>query len=69
MTVKASVYIATSLDGYIARKNGELDWLNAADASIPKGEDLGYRAFMDTVNVLVMGRKTYEQVLSFGEWP
>jgi dihydrofolate reductase len=69
MSAKASVYIATSLDGYIARKDGDLDWLNAANAIIPEGEDCGYRAFMDTVDVLIMGRKTYEQVLSFGEWP
>lgn len=69
MSAKVSVYIATSLDGHIARKNGELDWLNSANATIPAGEDLGYRAFMDTVDVLIMGRKTYEQMLSFGEWP
>jgi len=69
MSAKVSVYIAMSLDGYIARKNGDLDWLNAANATIPEGEDCGYRAFMDTVDVLIMGRKTYEQVLSFGEWP
>ena len=69
MNPKVSVFIATSLDGYIARKNGDLDWLDAANSTVPKGEDCGYCAFMDTVDVLVMGRKTYEQVLSFGEWP
>jgi dihydrofolate reductase len=57
------------LDGFIARKNGELDWLDAANATVPEGEDCGYGEFMATVDGLVMGRKTYEQVLTFGEWP
>ena len=69
MNPKVSVFIATSLDGFIARKNGELDWLDAANATVPEGEDCGYRAFMNTIDVLVMGRKTYEKVVSFGEWP
>ena len=68
MKPKVSVFIATSLDGYIARKNGDLDWLDAANAMVPDGEDLGYHAFMETVDVLVMGRKTFEKVLSFGAW-
>lgn len=68
MTIKASVFIATSLDGFIARPNGDIDWLNDANAVVPAGEDCGYRAFMDSVDVLVMGRKTFEQVLTFGEW-
>jgi dihydrofolate reductase len=66
--MKASVYIATSLDGFIARENGDLDWLpGGGDAKA--GEDYGYKAFMNTVDVLVMGRNTYEKVLTFGEWP
>ena len=69
MNPNVSVFIATSLDGFIARKNGELDWLDAANATIPEGEDGGYQAFMETVDVLVMGRNTYEKVLSFGPWP
>jgi dihydrofolate reductase len=69
MSLISSVYIATSLDGYIARENGDLDWLDAAQAIVPKGEDLGYYKFMETIDVLVMGRKTYEKVLSFGLWP
>ena len=66
--MKASVYIATSLDGFIARQDGALDWLPGADGG-GDGEDYGYQAFMATVDVLVMGRNTYEQVLSFGDWP
>ena len=68
--MKASVYIATTLDGFIARDNGELDWLPGGDGAADlSGEDYGYAAFMETVDVIVMGRKTYEMVLSFGQWP
>ncbi len=69
MNVKVSAYIATSVDGYIAREDGGLDWLDQANAAVPAGEDCGFRAFMDSVDALVMGRKTYEKVLSFGQWP
>lgn len=70
--MKVSVYIATSLDGFIAREDGGLDWLPGADPENQdesNGEGYGYREFMDSVDVLVMGRKTFEQVLSFGTWP
>ena len=66
--LKTSVYIATSLDGFIARTDGALDWLPAGDAE-EGGEDYGYAAFMDSVDILVMGRCTYQQVLTFGDWP
>lgn len=69
MRPKVSVFIATSLDGYIARTNGDLDWLDAANATVPVGEDCGYQALMQTVDALIMGRKTYEKVLTFGPWP
>ena len=65
----ASVYIATSLDGFIAREDGDIDWLNAANEVVPEGEDCGFFAFLDSVDCLVMGRNTYEKVLSFGQWP
>ena len=68
MNLRASVFIATSLDGFISRKNGELDWLDAANATVPEGEDCSYQAFMESIDVLIMGRKTYEKVLSFGKW-
>ena len=67
--MKVSVYIATSLDGFIARRDGSIDWLNEANAVVPEGEDCGFMAFMDSVDTLIMGRKTYEQVLSFDQWP
>jgi len=68
MSIKVSVYIATSLDGFIARNDGGLDWLDEANATVPDGEDFGFQAFMDSVDALIMGRKTYEKVLSFDEW-
>lgn len=69
MRAVGAVFIATSLDGYIARTDGRIDWLEAANATVPAGEDCGYRAFMDTVDGLVMGRRTFEQVLGFDPWP
>jgi dihydrofolate reductase len=61
--MKASVFIATSLDGFIARQDGALDWLPANG-----GEPHGYDEFMATVDAIVIGRKTFETVLSFGGW-
>lgn len=65
MSCIGHVYIAASLDGYIARLDGDLDWLMKHPT---KGEDHGYDAFMDSVDGLVMGRRSYEKVLSFGAW-
>ncbi len=66
--LKATVFIATSLDGFIARPDGAIDWLpTGADT---KFEDYGYAELMKSVDALVMGRKTYETVRGFGgEWP
>lgn len=62
------VFIATSLDGYIADKDGGLDWLHAIPN--PDHEDTGFAPLMERIDALVMGRKTMETVLSFGvEWP
>lgn len=68
MPIKCSVYIATSLDGFIARKNGGIDWLTAPNPA-GVGEDYGYKAFFESVDALVMGRKSFEMVLTFSEWP
>lgn len=59
----SSVFIATSLDGYIARLDGGLDWLPGADC-----EPHGYEEFMASVDAMVIGRHTYETVLGFGGW-
>ncbi len=66
--MKASVFVATSLDGYIARSDGSIDWLNESNSLVPEGEDCGFNDFMETVDALIMGRKTFEQVLTFGDW-
>jgi dihydrofolate reductase len=58
------VYIGTSLDGYISAPDGSLDWLSYVP--IPEGDDLGFSEFMDRVDAVVMGRKTFETVLGFG---
>lgn len=59
------VFIATSLDGYIADKDGGLDWLPSPEDTI----DSGFEEFMASIDALVMGRNTFETVLSFGgEW-
>ena len=69
MTIQCAVFIATSLDGFIARTDGSIDWLNEANQTVPPGEDCGYSEFMGGVDVLVMGRNTFEQVLAFELWP
>lgn len=69
MPAKCSVFIATSLDGYISREDGSIDWLMKANTLAPPSEDGGYKLFISTVDGLVMGRKSYEKVLSFNEWP
>jgi dihydrofolate reductase len=60
----ASVFIGTSVDGFIARVNGGLDFLPAGG-----GEPHGYVEFMASVDALVIGRKTFETVLAYPEWP
>jgi dihydrofolate reductase len=62
MTV--SVFVGTSVDGFIARPNGELDWLPEGG-----GEPHGYNEFFASVDALVIGRKTFETVLAFDPWP
>ena len=60
----ASVFIGTSVDGFIARPNGVLDFLPEGG-----GEPHGYHEFFASVDALVIGRKTFETVLAFPEWP
>lgn len=68
MNLRQSVFIAASLDGFIARANGEIDWLDF-DYGESDGGDYGYQTFFNSVDALVMGRNSFEKVLSFGgEW-
>jgi dihydrofolate reductase len=63
---KIVLYIATSLDGYIARDNGDIDWLSMVES---QNEDYGYKDFLKSVDTVIMGRRTYDQVLTFGDFP
>jgi dihydrofolate reductase len=58
------IYIAQSLDGYIARPDGAIDWLRPFD-----DVDYGYNTFIREVGTVVMGRASYEMARSFGDWP
>lgn len=60
---KVILYIAMSLDGYIATENNELDWLSIVEV---QDEDYGYEKFVKSVDTVIMGRKTYDKVLSCG---
>jgi len=59
---KIILYIASSLDGYIARENGDVDWL-------PINTDSGYDNFYKSIDTVIMGKKTYDQILTFGDYP
>jgi len=60
---KTIVYIAMSLDGYIASANGDISFLSLVEQ---EGEDYGYEKFNSQVDVVILGRKTYDKILSFG---
>lgn len=68
MSVYCAAYLGMSLDGFIAGPNDELDWLDELEHS--DGVDYGYAAFMDSIDALVMGRRTFETVVGLvEEWP
>jgi dihydrofolate reductase len=68
MNKKNSVFTATSLDGYIADRNGGIEWLHAIPN--PNNDDMGYVEFINEIDALVMGRKTFETVCGFDiDWP
>jgi dihydrofolate reductase len=62
--MRISVFVGASVDGFIARPDHALDWL-----PVDGGEPHGYEEFMASVDALVIGRKTYEKVLTFKPWP
>lgn len=68
MDIKFSAYIAASVDGYIARLNGKLDWLNDA-AGQNSSEDYGYQEYLAAIDCIVMGRRSFEKTASFAKWP
>ena len=59
---KILVYIATSLDGFVAREDGNIDWL-------PQDSESSYDVFYKSIDTVIMGKTTYDQVLTFGEYP
>ena len=59
---KIKLFIACSLDGYIAKENGSVNWL-------PENTDSGYDQFYSSIDTVLMGQKTYEQILTFGKYP
>lgn len=59
---KIRLFIASSLDGYIANTTGGVDWLFT-------DQDYGYSEFFNQIDTLIMGNKTYQQILGFGEYP
>lgn len=72
--MRATVFVGTSLDGFIARADDQLDFLDAKDEEDEGGgggepDAHGFEAFIASVDALVMGRRTYDVVLGFGKWP
>jgi dihydrofolate reductase len=68
MTFTATVFIGTSLDGYIARPDDDIEWLTSRGE---RAGDMGFFEFLDSVDAVIMGRNTYDKVIGFGEenWP
>lgn len=58
------IYIAVSLDGYVATDDGGISWINPYNS-----EDYGYQPFLESIDTIVMGRRTYEQLLRLRSWP
>ncbi|AYQ38641.1 deaminase [Burkholderia aenigmatica] len=67
MRPRVSVFLALSLDGFIAGENGDLSWLEAFSSDSP--DETGYTSLMNDIDVIVMGRNTYDTVIAFDPWP
>jgi len=65
LTTKVSAFVANSIDGFIARKDGNIDWLNKPNKQESELQDFGYSNFIKSIEVIVMGRKTFEQFITF----
>lgn len=60
------LYIATSLDGYIAKMDHDISWLSHVEV---KNEDYGYQTFMDSISAIIMGNTSFQVIKDFGDWP
>ncbi len=73
MPLQKSVNIAISLDGFIAREDNAIDWLDRFNKLVPEGEDCGFGEFMASVDCIAMGSGTFRKILSFNlspeQWP
>ena len=69
MTIQCSVYCGASVDGFIAGPNGEIDWLHRPEFDTASTTGLVYDEFISSVDAIVMGRGTFETVMSFKTWP
>lgn len=68
-SLKCSIFLAVSVDNYIARGDDDITWLFEPEYALDdKSEDYGFKEFLASVDVLVMGRRSYEKVLTLGEW-
>jgi dihydrofolate reductase len=63
---ECSVFVGVSLDGFIARSNGDFDWLMGEGGG--DGAEYGYNEFIADIDAIVMGRRTFEKVLTFDKW-
>ena len=66
--VKVSAFIGISLDGFIAREDGSIEWLDDAHKKVNSDEDFGFKSFLASIDLIIMGRKTFEQVMTFDNW-
>lgn len=69
MKVNCLVFIAISFDGFIAKVNGDIEWLNNPKYSKSEVKGINFEKFISNIDSIVMGRNTYEKVLTFGFWP
>jgi dihydrofolate reductase len=67
--IKCSVYCGASLDGFIAKPDGDIEWLHRPEYATAESTGLSYEEFISSVDMLIMGRHTFEKVLTFKEWP
>lgn len=68
MDFQCFAFIAASLDGFIAREDDDLSWLEDETLKIPS-EDYGYQEFFNSIDTIVLGRRTYETISNFSKWP